>query len=76
MTMDIHNFYLDTPMKRYESMFLPYNIITPHIIKQYHLQNKVHLDEKVYIEIQKGMYGFPQEGEITNNQLQQHLGNF
>jgi hypothetical protein len=30
-------------------------------------------DRKVYIEIQKGMYGFPQAGILTNELLQRNL---
>jgi hypothetical protein len=32
-------------------------------------------DGKVYIEIQKGMYGLPQAGILTNELLQRNLAN-
>jgi hypothetical protein len=33
-------------------------------------------DEKVYIEIQKGMYGLPQAGILTNELLQRNLAKY
>jgi hypothetical protein len=41
-------------------------------IEQYDL-NELAQDGKVYIEIQKGMYGFPQAGILTNERLQSNL---
>jgi hypothetical protein len=36
---------------------------------------KLSQDGKVYIEIQKGMYGLPQAGILTNESLQRNLAN-
>ena len=71
-TIDIKNFYLNTPMQHYEYMKLPINIIPDEIIKQYKLKE---LEYKgfVYMEIQKGMYGLPQAGKIANDLLQKRL---
>jgi hypothetical protein len=41
-------------------------------IEKYDL-NKLAQDGKVYIEIQKGMYGFPQAGILTNELLQRNI---
>jgi retron-type reverse transcriptase len=41
-------------------------------IEKYDL-NKLAQDGKVYIEIQKGMYGLPQAGILTNELLQRNL---
>ena len=38
MTMDIKDFYLGTPLTRYEYIRLQYDIIPKEIIEQYHLQ--------------------------------------
>ena len=76
MTIDIKDFYLNTPMQRYEYMKLNINIIPEEIIQQYELQSLVHDDEHVYIEIRKEMYGLPQAGQIANDQLQQHLAKY
>ena len=70
MSMDIRDFYLETPMKGYEYMFLPFEIIPPKIIDQYNLADKVHSNAKIYIGIWKGMYGLPQAGKIANDQIQ------
>jgi hypothetical protein len=34
---------------------------------------KIAQDRKIYIEIQKGMYGLPQAGILTNKLLQRNL---
>jgi hypothetical protein len=41
-------------------------------IEKYNL-NEMAQDGKVYIEIQKGMYGLPKAGILTNKLLQRHL---
>ena len=70
--LDIGNFYLGTPMERYEYMFLPISVIPQEIIDQYSLKEKEH-NGKIYLEIRKGMYGLPQAGILANEQLQRHL---
>ncbi len=57
MTVDIKNFYLNTPMAWYEYVRLKIDDIPKEIIMQYNLREKVN-DGYVYIEICKGMYGF------------------
>jgi hypothetical protein len=44
-------------------------------IEKYDL-NKLEQDGKVYIEIQKGMYGLPQAGILTNEMLQRNLDGY
>jgi hypothetical protein len=68
MCGDIKNFYLGTPMSRYEYMRLPINIFPQEIIQAYNLMPLVH-NGHVYIEIQWGMYGLPQAGIIANQLL-------
>ena len=72
---DIANFYLNNPMNRYEYMKLPLDIIPEEITQQYKLINLAHKGF-VYMEIQKGMYGLPQAGNITNDKLKLHLAKF
>ena len=55
MTIDINNFYLNTPMKRYEYMWLKLVDLTDNVIKHYKLESKVTSDRYVYLEVQKGM---------------------
>jgi hypothetical protein len=70
---DISNFYLGTPMARYEYMRLPLNIIPDEIIVQYKLRGVATADGWVYMEIRQGMYGLKQAGLIANQQLRKHL---
>jgi hypothetical protein len=70
---DLANFYLITPMPNPEYMCLRLNIIPKKIIAHYNLYNIVTPDGWVYIEIQKGMYGLPQAGILTNQLLKNHL---
>ena len=73
---DISNFYLGTPMDRYEYMRLPLSIIPAEIVAQYKLRDIATADGWVYTEIRRGMYGLKQAGLIANQQLQQHLAKF
>ena len=52
MTMDIKDFYLGTPLKRYEYIRIQYNIIPDKIKEQYHLQAYKH-NEYVYFAQEK-----------------------
>jgi hypothetical protein len=68
MTADIKDFYLNTPMNRYEYMCIPEKDIPATIMTQYNLAPLLH-NGAVYIKIRKGMYGLPQAGRIANDQL-------
>jgi hypothetical protein len=72
MCADMKDFYLNTPMARYEYMRLSILIIPQEIIDQYNLLPLVQ-DGWIYIEIRKGMYGLPQAGIIANQRLEKHL---
>jgi hypothetical protein len=75
MCTDVEDFYLNTPMARYEYMRLPIRILPQEIIEQYQLLPLVH-DGWVYVEIRKGMYGLPQAGIIANQRLEKHLAKY
>jgi hypothetical protein len=72
MGIDLKNFYLNTPLDRYEYMKMPIVLIPPKIIDQYNLLPLVH-NGFVFIKIQKGMYGLPQAGILASNLLQKRL---
>ena len=72
-SFDVKNFYLNTPMERYEYMKIPITHIPVEIINEYKLRPKVHTDGAVYIEIRKGMYGLPQAGMLANKLLKRRL---
>jgi hypothetical protein len=58
MTIDLANFYLNTPMERFEYMRIPLSAIPTCIMEQYNLEPLVH-NGFVMVEIRKGMYAPP-----------------
>jgi hypothetical protein len=72
MTGDIKNFYLGTPMSRFEYMRIPVKYIPKTIMEQYNLESLIH-NGSVVVEIRKGMYGLPQAGILANDRLVKHL---
>jgi hypothetical protein len=70
--IDIKNFYLNTPLGRFECMVINLASLPQETIEKYDL-NELTQDGRVYIEIQKGMYGFPQAGILANELLQRNL---
>ncbi len=71
--MDVKDFYLNTPMKRFEYMRLKLADMPDDIIEQYQLQKLATPDGFIYCEIQKGMYGLPQAGIIAQELLEERL---
>jgi hypothetical protein len=75
MMMDIKNYYLGTPLPKYEYMRLPISILSEEIIEKYHL-TRLAVDGWVNLEIRKVMYGFKQAGILGNQLLQKRLKPF
>lgn len=73
MTLDVKNFYLNTPMIRYEYVKIKIDDIPEEIIVEYNLEEKVTPDGYIYVEIQKGMYGLPQAGILAQELLEKRL---
>jgi hypothetical protein len=73
VTLDIKDFYLNMPMKRYEYMRLKLADIPEEIIEEYTLREVVTDNGYVYCKIRKGMYGLPQVGLIAQELLEQQL---
>ena len=73
MTIDIKDFYLNTPMARYEYMRLKLCDIPEDLKKHYNLATKVKNDGYVYIEIRRGIYGLPQSGLLAQQLLGKRL---
>jgi hypothetical protein len=73
MSLDIQNFYLNTPMSRYEYIQIKIDNVPDKVIKQYNLCEKVDNDGYVYVEVQKGMYGLLQAGILAQELLEQQL---
>jgi hypothetical protein len=72
LVIDINNFYFNTHLGRFEYMVINLAWLPQETIEKYDL-NELAQDGKVYIEIQKGMYGLPQAGILTNELLQHNL---
>eukprot|EP00804_Cyclotella_cryptica_P000999 CCRYP_012348-RA/>CCRYP_012348-RA protein AED:0.11 eAED:0.11 QI:0/0/0/1/1/1/3/0/1327 len=73
MTVDISNFYLNTPLKRPEYIRMKLSDIPEEIITEYKLRDLVEPDDCVYIIIVLGMYGLPHAGLIANELLEKQL---
>ena len=73
MTINISNFYLNSPLPRPEFVKIKINDIPEEIIKEYKLRNKVTPHGYVYIMATKGMYSLPQAGLIANKILEKRL---
>jgi hypothetical protein len=75
MMMDIKNYYLGTPLPRFEYIKMLLSRFPEEIIQQCNL-NALAVDGWVYIEIRKGMYGLKQAGLLANQLLQTPLEPF
>ena len=73
MSIDIKDFYLCTSMKRYEYFRMKIELFPEDIIQEYDLRNKVDATGNVHCEVQRGMYGLPQAGIITQELLEEQL---
>jgi hypothetical protein len=68
MMLDIKNYYLGTPLPRFEYIKMLLSRFPEAIIQKYNL-NALAVNGWVYIEIRKGMYGLKQAGLIANQLL-------
>jgi hypothetical protein len=75
MMMDINNYYLGTPLPRFEYIKMLLSRFPEEIIQKYNL-NALAVDGWVYIEIRKGMYGLKQAGLHANQLIQTRLAPF
>ncbi len=73
MTMDIKDFYLNTPMAWYEYMQLRIADMPEDVIAHYKLTDIATHNSYMYCKIQKGMYGLPQAGIIAQQLLEKRL---
>ena len=73
MTMDLKDFYLNTPLKRFEYIKLKMSDVPEEIQREYNLHEKVTEDGHVYVEVRRGMYGLPQARLIAQEELEQRL---
>jgi hypothetical protein len=72
MTGDASNFYLATPLEKFQYLRIPIELIPQEFIDLYQLQDKVK-NGFVYCEIIRGMYGLPEAGVLANKLLKTRL---
>ena len=74
---DVKNFFLMTPLDRFEYMRMRIGLIPQELMYLYDLGKKVKYDSKgircVYMEIRKVMYRLPQSVILSNNLLKERL---
>jgi hypothetical protein len=75
MMMDIKNYYLGTPLPRFEYMKMLLSYFPEEIFDKYNL-SALAVDGWVHIEIRKGMYGLRQAGLLASQLLQTRLALF
>ena len=68
MTINIENFYINTPLYYYEYMRMHISEILQEIIDKYNLLEKVD-DGLIYFRIKKVIYRLKQAGLLTNKIL-------
>jgi hypothetical protein len=73
MTMDIKDFYLITPMARYEYMRLRLSDMPKDVIPHYKLNEIASPEGYIYCKIQKGMNCLPQARIIAQQLLEERL---
>jgi hypothetical protein len=69
LTLDLKDFYLNTPMARPEFIRIKLADIPEDVIECYNLREIVDADGYVYCRVEKGMYGLPQAGIIAQQEL-------
>jgi hypothetical protein len=75
MMMDIKDYYLGTPLPRFEYMKTVLSLFPEEIVDSYNL-GALAIDGRVNIEIRKGMCGLKQLGLFANQMLQTRLAHF
>ena len=73
MTINIKDFYLNTPMPRYEYMQLKLNDLPDDFVAQNGLAAKVNADGYVYVQIRRGMYRLPQADLLAQKLLEKRF---
>ena len=72
LTLDIKDFYLNTPLDRSEYLRVATKFLPPQVIAHNKLQSYINKGS-ILFEINKGMYGLPQAGLLAQNRLIKHL---
>ena len=70
---DIKDYFLQSPMDRFEYIKIPFKWIPEEIRQQYNLYDIVEPDGYVYCEVRKGMYGLKQAARLAFDNLVKNL---
>ena len=73
MTIDIKDFYHNTPMDLFEYMKLKLSDLPKDFVTLYNLVSKVDKNGFVYLEIRRGMYGLTLAGILAQQLLEKQL---
>jgi hypothetical protein len=73
MTLNLKDFYLMTPMKRYKYFRMKLELLSQDIIDKYDLTSKVNHNGNMHCEVQQGMYRLPQADIIAQELLEEQL---
>jgi hypothetical protein len=69
-TMDITNFYLNTPLDRPKYLRIPINLIPEEIMREYQIQNEPTTEKPWLARIDKGMYS------LLNKYSRERMGSY
>ena len=72
MTLDIKDYYLNTPLSRPEYIRIQRELIPNDIMERYKLDQYMS-NNSVLFEVNRGMYRLPQAGLLAQQQLVEHL---
>ena len=72
MTLDIKDYYLNTPLPRPEYIRIQRKLIPDTVIKR-HLLEPYLTNTSILLEVNQGMYGLPQAGYLAQRRLISHL---
>ena len=73
MTININDFYLNTPMERSEYLRMKIANFPDNVNDHYKLKDKVDAKGNLYVKCVKGMYGLPHAGIIAQKLLEELL---
>jgi len=72
MSIDIVDYYLNTPLPRPKYLRVQRRFLPLDIVRRYNLQ-QYFVDDHVLMAVHKGMYGLPQAGLLAQERLIKHL---
>ena len=72
MTLDIEDYYLNTPFHRAEYIRIQRKLIPEAIMEKYVLKPYL-TNNSILFEVKQGMYGLPQAGCLAQRRLVEHL---